>query len=804
VYPVAPHRVNYYPWPGASLGDWDADIDADPSALLGAIDDLLDTSTLDPKPDLLYGWIPDAAFSGVGYGQRPGDSAFGQDDSRPNMLYRIIFAHEHGHNMDQRGHGNLPDATLTGGEFGYDVMGVDLADRVVMRWYTDASGTSQDLIDFMRGGAPAPPVLDGNHAWVTPYTYIDIHNEMSSRGFVTDGAASPYAAADTIYVSGIIDQIGSGVLHPIYVFSSHAPHPSQDGNYNIELYDRDGKRLYRHVFDVHFYVDFMGKEVPRVPFSFFIPYFPETVKIVLQRRTDPYDGVERSAHSPEVKLLYPNGGETLSGRQNIKWEAEDLDKDRLTYILLYSPDGGTEWTTLATRLHDTTHTVDMDALAGSAKALFRVMVSDGLLSAYDDSDASFEVKRKKPKAYIIHPDKELIFAPDHPMLFVGQGYDPEDGKISAEALFWESDQDGLLGSGNTLEGKLSVGIHTVTLRAQDSEGNEGTDTIIVHNLKGVVYRDNDGDGFGDPADTRIVFDIPEGYVGLGGDCDDQNDEAYPGAPDDVVDGIDNDCDILVDEDAAKWFQRPDAVYGVNLRSELEEPVIADDWLCTDGNPVAVIQFWGSYLDEDGNHWEQGNPGSSSQGLPPSPGIKAFRIRIYKNKEDSPYNRPGDLLREYTLLPAQIKEVYWSSIPHPLGQDNYWWEHKFYYLVRLPVPFAQDLNTVYWLSIGAATEDAQWMWGWETSEDQWNANACLYWKSNEYWAEIRPGAWPIPDGYPYKAVNMAFMLTTLEETCPGDFDRDRDVDGVDLARFMADAAGLALKAFAADFGTNSCP
>lgn len=59
------------------------------------------------------------------------------------------------------------------------------------------------------------------------------------------------------------------------------------------------------------------------------------------------------------------------------------------------------------------------------------------------------------------------------------------------------------------------------------------------------FLDGDGDGWGNNA--AIVPDCPPdaGWVNRGGDCNDASNAVYPGAPE-PCDGIDNDCDLTVD------------------------------------------------------------------------------------------------------------------------------------------------------------------------------------------------------------------------------------------------------------------
>ena len=87
----------------------------------------------------------------------------------------------------------------------------------------------------------------------------------------------------------------------------------------------------------------------------------------------------------------------------------------------------------------------------------------------------------------------------------------------------------------------------------DGAVDDADDSVDAASTGEKFHADADGDGYGDP-DVRVrACAAPSGYVSDRWDCDDSDSAIFPRA-DELCDGIDNDCDGEVDEDAV---DRPD-------------------------------------------------------------------------------------------------------------------------------------------------------------------------------------------------------------------------------------------------------
>lgn len=291
------------------------------------------------------------------------------------------------------------------------------------------------------------------------------------------------APQQQLLVSGLVYTPGLTVTFgTFYPLTSTVPPDASSGTaYCLELRSATEAVLDSRCFELTFTSPETGDPVNAGAFTLVLPYPEGTKFVVLTHQGAELGRVVASNNAPSVRLISPNGGESwgASGTYTVTWTASDPDNDPLRFIVSYSPDNGTTWMPLALDGSTSSLVVDSHNLPGSTNALLKVEVTDQMHMAEDVSDAPFTVERKAPQAFILSPEEPITITVGTPLWLQGYAYDLEDGALADAALGWSSSRDGNLGTGSTVLASLSLGHHTVTLTATDSNGNQATASAQV-------------------------------------------------------------------------------------------------------------------------------------------------------------------------------------------------------------------------------------------------------------------------------------------------------------------------------------
>lgn len=187
--------------------------------------------------------------------------------------------------------------------------------------------------------------------------------------------------------------------------------------------------------------------------------------------------VEIPNDRPVATITAPASGSSAESGTSVTFEgtAEDAEDGPLTGSALV-------WTS------------DLDGVLGMGLSVTTNVLSGGtheiVLTATDSNGAfgadtiSFSITGA-PSVTISAPTEQASGAPHTVtqgtnVTFTGAATDAEDGALSGPSLAWTSNVDGGIGTGESFStGILSDGMHTVTLTATDSDGNEAKATVLT-------------------------------------------------------------------------------------------------------------------------------------------------------------------------------------------------------------------------------------------------------------------------------------------------------------------------------------
>ncbi len=433
----------------------------------------------------------------------PSDSYFMRDWQADRA---VTLAHELAHNYGRR-HVDCgsPDDP---GAFPYPPCQIDVDDGVERhygftydRWrsnFTAIAPTSVgDLLSYSHSISPT------KSRWISDFSWRGLLNEIPN-GATTQAAEAAarvdlQAGSGVVLIAGAIDLRSptNSILNHAWVLPNAAisqrtlrkwqrlaapdlgrlGHTLQAGSHQLRLLDANGTTLA----DRAVILEDAADEGGPVPFQISFPAPPgQVARIELLDGTTLLTSRTVGAGAPTLSIVAPAGGETLDQQLTLIWRASDPDaSDRLLFTVQYSPDNGQSWRAVLTDFPQTdtgnTISVPLASLSGwpgsTTGGRIRVLASDGYHTTIATSEP-FTVPNRKPQPTILAPWAGQSVAAGSQIVLHGTASDAEDGSLSGDALRWAIN-DVAVGSGAELSiADLAPGLHTITLTARDTAGNE--------------------------------------------------------------------------------------------------------------------------------------------------------------------------------------------------------------------------------------------------------------------------------------------------------------------------------------------
>lgn len=221
-------------------------------------------------------------------------------------------------------------------------------------------------------------------------------------------------------------------------------------------------------------------ELARSHSHFIIPWMEGADTVVLLYQKQVLDQRTISKNAPVVAITSPSVPQSwpAGSQQTITWQGSDEDGDALTYTLQYNRDG-TYWESVGVGITNTSYLLDVADYAGGAATQFRVLASDGLLSALSAPSVPITLPNHLPTIGISEPFSGTVRPPGASVLFGAYAFDREDGLLTNDAAYqWVSDRQGVVGNGRDFfVNDLQTGWHTITLTVADQAGQQATQQV---------------------------------------------------------------------------------------------------------------------------------------------------------------------------------------------------------------------------------------------------------------------------------------------------------------------------------------
>jgi hypothetical protein len=416
-------------------------------------------------------------------------------------------------------------------------------------WASSASNPTWPYADNMLRSGPAPgevevgfdvaekKALPGDKnfelmgychvRWISQDTTLKMLSPVGPLG--VSGAGGGAQEGTFWLISGSILENAVN-FRPLFSLETEGPVGTGSGSMKIVVEDGGGAALFTRQFNT-------AQASPDIPpdgdaesgppaFSEMLPVQEGAARIVVFDGTDTEIGsIVLTGVVPTVEVTAAVGAAGTADVVSVSWTIEDADSDDHTIWIDYSPDGGETWLNQGMSLSGTNLGLDLATLPGSGNGLIRVFASDGVNTGMTISQP-FQVAKKPPTGEIIGPSRTSFRVGDLVWLEAA-AWDIDDRALAADAISWDSDRDGALGTGaSNPVYNLSVGIHEITMSVRDSDGQVVTDSIVITVsdsplIEGgteLIWGDNNCSGGADPIDGLLLLRFDAGLIVNTGTC----------------------------------------------------------------------------------------------------------------------------------------------------------------------------------------------------------------------------------------------------------------------------------------------